>query len=118
MNILKTIAASAAVAFGLAAAPSAAQQPGSSALICQGQLFGGNYIVDPHPSFAPLTAENFNAAARETLVATVQILGGSNLLITPVDVTMPCEDFMEKIGDTGLVKNIGPNWMAGIGPVP
>lgn len=81
--------------------------------LCNGSPYTGDFIIMPNPSLAPLTADIFNLAAQETIVANVE----NSRLLTPSDPAVDCDEFMEKIEDTGLVKDISPNYLMTIMPV-
>lgn len=120
MKTISSMAASAALAIGLAFGAAASNaQTAPQMGTCDGKPFAGDYIVVPHPSFAPMTKEMFNIAAQETLVGKLETLGvsGSYLVATPTDSSMDCKDFMKKMRDTGLVKDIEPDWLIKIDPV-
>ena len=104
-----------AAAIFAASAALTATAPASAMQACNGAPFSGEYIVQPVPSFAPLTKENFNQAAGEQIVADVK--HGSFLLVTPVNPQEDCREFMDKMKRTGLVQSIDPNYRVGI-PTP
>ncbi|GEM_PF-2710171 len=106
-----TLAAS-VIALAAAFTPAAAQEEAPQrALVCRGALFNGEYTLKQFPTFAPLTPENFNAAAGENLVAEVGQRYDGELRIVPVDRTVPCDEFMQKIKAMPFVEWIQPDWL-------
>ena len=103
----KITATFAAVAMAITMGATTAQADNTSIASCKGQPFTNDYIITPYPTFAPLTAHDFNAAAGSTLVK--DITNGN--VITPFNPDADCKAFMKKIINTGLVQNIEPNYI-------
>lgn len=113
-NTLKIIAASAVTSIGLAFAASAERIDNEGPAICEGQMFGGDYLAIPHPSYAGITTDILNLAIGDTIVANIDDQGPFHL-VTPINQGTDCNDFMRELMDTGLFESIEPNWILGIG---
>ena len=90
-----------------AGAVAAAGQAGAAE--CQGRAFGGDYIVQPHPSLMPLIPGHINRSGGRELVRSIETYPVFSV-VTPADPMMDCEEFMRRMYGTGLVKKISPNW--------
>lgn len=112
-QILKTAALAASISIAAAFAANADRTDTDGPLMCEGQMFAGDYLATPNTD-TPITADLLNIALGESLVS--EVSGNEYFLqITPVDLTMDCDDFMQDLMSTGLFKNVSPNAILGIG---
>lgn len=111
-NTLKTAATSAVLSLGLAFSAQAERINTEGPFTCEGQMFAGDYIAIPHPSFAPITTDVLNLAIGDNIVANIDD-SSYFLQITPVNPSTDCDDFMRDLMDTGLFKSVEPNAIVG-----
>ena len=81
--------------------------------ICNGHMYGGNYIANINSTATPVDPMHFNIPAGENLVANVESLGGNYVLITPSNPNRDCDSFMNQIKENDLIQSIEPNWIQG-----
>ena len=112
MNKVKTAAAAAVLSVGAVFSAQASQTQTDTPGFCQGHMYGGDYIVQANPTFAPLSVHDFNIPAGEDLVADVTPIG-SGYLITPSDPNIDCDYFMDTLEQNPVVRHIEPNWIMG-----
>lgn len=112
---LKAAGVAAALTLGATFTAQAERLDSDNATICQNQMYGGNYIAQFNPSFAPVEPMHFNLPNGEALVADIQPLSGNSFLITPSNPNRDCDTFMTAMKKNGLIKSIEPNWTVGIG---
>lgn len=83
---------------------------------CNGAMYSGEYIAAFHPSFAPITKDDLNAALGRDAVADLRPLSGNTFLIQPAISGEDCNAFMKAVQGTGLVRYVEPNYIVGINP--
>ncbi len=111
---LQTVTTAAALSLALTFSAQAERFNTDGPLTCQGQLFDGGYIATSENEKLKLSADLLNIASGKNLVSDVTNLSGNVVLITPLNPSTDCNDFMKSLTDTGLIKNIEPNYMVGI----
>lgn len=112
---LKAAGVAAALTLGATFSAQAERLDADNATICQGQMYGGDYIATFNPTFAPVEPMHFNLPNGEDLVADIQPLSGNAFLITPSNPNRDCDSFMADMKQNGIIQSIEPNWILGIG---
>jgi len=110
---LKAAGVAAALTLGATFTAQAERLDADNATICQNQMYGGNYIAQFNPSFAPVEPMHFNLPNGEDLVADIQPLSGNSFLITPSNPNRDCDTFMTAMKQNGIIQSIEPNWIMG-----
>ncbi|MFP4314273.1 MAG: hypothetical protein ACLFR0_08095 [Alphaproteobacteria bacterium] len=111
-NSVTALGSAAVLSLGLAFSAQAERINNEGPLVCEGQMFGGDYLAKARNGLPNISADLLNIALGEAKVAAVED-HGAFLQITPINQGDDCNDFMDALESTGLLDYVEPNWVLG-----